>query len=109
MLPACYCEDVGNLQIKDLPEDLHRRLKARAAELGTTQREYVLKLIERDLRLPTKAEWLRRLRSDPPTPDFDSAALIREARAEREADLDERIAERYQLAQPGADDEPHGD
>jgi plasmid stability protein len=105
MLAACYREAVGNLQIKDVPEGVHRRLRARAAEAGMSQRDYVLRLIERDLRLPSKTQWLRQLRSDPPTPDFDAAALIREVREEREADLDERLRRRFD---PGPGDEPDG-
>jgi hypothetical protein len=82
---------VGNLQIKDVPTELHQRLKARAGEAGISQRDYVLRLIERDLELPSKAEWLRRLQSDPPSADFDGAALIREVREERDAELEERM------------------
>ncbi len=91
---------MGNLQIKDVPAEPHAQLKKRAAEAGMSQRDYVLRLIERDLRLPSKAEWLRRVRAHPPTPDFDSAALIRESRAERDAELE--------AAWRGGDDEgPH--
>jgi hypothetical protein len=79
---------VGNLQIKDLPADVHAELKKRAAEAGMTQRDFVLDLLRREFSRPSKAEWLRRVRAHPPIADFDSAALIRESRAERDAELE---------------------
>lgn len=91
---ACYDEDMGNLQIKGVPEEMHAELKRRAAEAGVTLRDYVFDLIRRDLALPSKREWLRLLQSDPSTPDFDSAALIREIRDERMAELDARDDDR---------------
>jgi hypothetical protein len=94
MLMACYCHAVGNLQIKGLPEELHERLKERAAEAGMTQRDYVLKLIERDLRVPSKAEWLQRVRARSPVPGVDGAEAVRESRAERIDELNARVDER---------------
>jgi hypothetical protein len=78
---------VSNLQIKDLPEDMHAELRRRAADEGLTLRDYVLRLIERDLALPSKAEFLRRLQSRPTNPGIDGAAAVREAREERMAEL----------------------
>jgi hypothetical protein len=102
MLGACYCEAVGNLQIKNLPAELHEKLRARAAEAGMTQRDYVLNLIERDLSLPSKGEFIRRLQADPPSPGFDAADAVRAGRGERIAYLDARddeILARHEAAQ----------
>jgi hypothetical protein len=99
MLRACYREAVGNLQIKNVPADLHDKLKARAADLGMTQRDYVLQLIRRDLVRLTNQEWFDSLKKYPPHPGLDSAALVREGREEREAELDARLDERLARAQ----------
>jgi antitoxin FitA len=89
MPEACYPHDVGNLQIKDLPPELHAELRKRAVEAGMSQRDFVLDLLRREFSRPSKAEWLRRLQSDPPSPDFDAAEAIRASRAERDAEREE--------------------
>ncbi|MGH9116375.1 MAG: hypothetical protein ACRD0A_00365 [Acidimicrobiales bacterium] len=75
---------MGNLQIKDLPPDLHAELKKRAAEAGMTQRDFVMDLLRREFSRPSKAEWLRRLRASPPTFGIDGAEAVRASRAERD-------------------------
>jgi len=52
---------MGSVQVRDVPEDLHDALRRRAAEEGMTVREYLLRVIERDLSLPTMREWLARV------------------------------------------------
>ena len=76
---------MGNLQIKDLPENLHAELRRRAGRRGVSMRDYVLALIERDqLRLST-SEWLDELADDPPVdPVVDVAETIRRARGNRD-------------------------
>lgn len=54
---------VANLQIKDLPRDLHEELRRRARLEGVTVRAYVLGLIEADQSLPLPSEWLARVRA----------------------------------------------
>ncbi|MSV80058.1 MAG: hypothetical protein F2681_12245 [Actinobacteria bacterium] len=49
---------MSNVQVKNLDEDLHEQLRARAAQEGTTISAYVLELIRRDLRRPTRRQWL---------------------------------------------------
>jgi hypothetical protein len=90
MLVACYGEEVGNLQIKNLPEDLHRRLRRRAKDAGMTQRDYVLRLIERDLERLTQREWSDLVAQHAPVPGADGAKWVREARDEYEKELDEK-------------------
>jgi plasmid stability protein len=39
---------MGNVQIRNVPPELHRKLKARAAEKGLTLSEYLLGIVERE-------------------------------------------------------------
>jgi hypothetical protein len=50
------------VQIRNVPEDLHRKLKARAALAGMSISEYLLREIEKSLAGPTPEELLQRLR-----------------------------------------------
>ena len=47
-----------HLQVKNLEADTHEQLRRRAADEGTTISDYVLELIRRDLRRPTRRAWL---------------------------------------------------
>ena len=49
---------MATLQVRNVPEDLHRRLKARAAESGGTLSEYVLEELRDLSHRPTMREWL---------------------------------------------------
>jgi plasmid stability protein len=49
------------IQIRNVPEKLHRKLKARAAAEGMTLTDYVSALIKRDLQRPSAAEWMQSL------------------------------------------------
>ncbi len=51
------------VQIRNVPDDLHRKLKARAALAGMSISEYLLREMERSLSRPTPEELLRRLQS----------------------------------------------
>jgi antitoxin FitA len=51
------------VQIRNVPDDLHRKIKARAALAGMSISEYLLREIERSLARPTPEELLQRLRS----------------------------------------------
>ncbi|HZB26139.1 MAG TPA: hypothetical protein VE379_08410 [Vicinamibacterales bacterium] len=53
------------VQIRNVPPDFHRRLKARAALEGMSMSEYILREIGKALERPTRAEVLERLRSRP--------------------------------------------
>jgi antitoxin FitA len=54
------------IQIRNVPDDLHRTLKVRAAEAGMTLSDYLLCEIERVAERPTLAEMMERLRSREP-------------------------------------------
>ena len=49
-----------HVQIRNLPEAKHRRLKARAASHGLTITDYLKNLLDRDLDMPTHAELVAR-------------------------------------------------
>jgi plasmid stability protein len=51
------------VQIRNVPDELHRKLKARAALAGMSISEYLLRELERTLERPTREELLARLRS----------------------------------------------
>lgn len=73
----------GMIQIRNVPTDLHRRLKARAALAGMSLSEYLLREIETIADRPTLDELRERLASrETVTPDEAPAAAVR---AEREA------------------------
>lgn len=75
---------VSAIQIKDVPEDLHERLRRLAAAAGMSLRAHLLKLIEGDLALPTRREWLGELRREPVLHGTSPAAeTLRELRNER--------------------------
>ena len=54
------------IQIRNVPDALHRKLKARAAEKGMSLSEYLLAEVEQIARIPTPEEMQARLRSLPP-------------------------------------------
>jgi plasmid stability protein len=88
MLSACYSHAMGNLQIKNLPDDVHEELRRRAAEQGLSLRDYVVRLIRRDLAMPSAKEWLAAVDERPRTKLARPVAdYIREDREEREAHL----------------------
>ena len=49
------------VQIRDVPDELHRELKSRAALAGMSLSEYLLMELRRSLERPTREEMLRRL------------------------------------------------
>jgi plasmid stability protein len=52
-----------HIQIRNVPPELHRKLKARAAEAGLTLSDYLLRQAERTAEAPTLEEAVRRIRS----------------------------------------------
>jgi plasmid stability protein len=49
------------VQIRNVPETLHRKLKARAAHAGLTLSDYLLAEVQRAASRPTRDEMLARL------------------------------------------------
>lgn len=74
---------VATLQIKQIPDELHRELRARAASSRKTLRDYVLSLLEREVSLPTVEDWLGEVRQNDTVADGPpSAELVKAAREE---------------------------
>jgi antitoxin FitA len=73
-----------HIQIRNVPPDLHRKLKVRAAEAGMTLSDYLLREAAESAERPTIAELTERIRKRKllraKTP---SADLIREDRDSR--------------------------
>jgi plasmid stability protein len=72
------------IQIRHVPDPLHRKLKARAAQEGKSLSDYLLREIQRLAEQPTMEEIMERLarlpRVDPSVPP---AQIIREERNSR--------------------------
>jgi plasmid stability protein len=71
------------VQIRNVPPEFHRRLKARAALEGMSMSDYILREIGKALERPTRAEVLERLRTGPVRRLKRRAADV--IRAERDA------------------------
>lgn len=69
------------IQIRNVPDDLHRRLKARAAEEGLSLSDLLLRMAEREAGRVSWEEMSRRIRARRRVATGTSAAdLIRELR-----------------------------
>jgi plasmid stability protein len=69
------------IQIRNVPDALHRKLKVRAAESGQTLSDYILVELERLSVRPTRDEMLARLhRRSRVTLKTSAAVVIREER-----------------------------
>ncbi len=72
------------LQVRDVPDDVHAELRARAAEAGTSLSEYVLGELRRVARRSQNAEvLLRAAQRDWSVSRTTTRTLLDEARAER--------------------------
>jgi plasmid stability protein len=79
------CEHVIHMskmiQIRNVPESLHREAKARAAREGLTLSDYAKRALEREVgRVSVDELWARIRELAPVEGDIDAAALIREER-----------------------------
>ncbi len=71
------------IQLRNVPDALHRTLKARAAMAGMSLSDYLLTEIKEIAERPTLAELRERLhRRKPVTAEIDTARMVQ---AEREA------------------------
>ena len=64
------------IQIRNVPEPLHRTLKSRAAQAGMTLSDYLLAEVREVADLPTVAELTERIRQRTPTDLKSSAAAV---------------------------------
>ena len=73
---------MANLQVKNIPEELHERLRRHAREHNCTISAAVLTAVEREL---ARWEWRKRLAQRPATDlGIPAAALLHAERAHRE-------------------------
>jgi hypothetical protein len=74
-----------SVQIKNVPDDVHRVLRRRAGEAGQSLQEYLLARLVDDANQPTLAEALRRVgdRSGGSVPLADAARAVRKDRDAR--------------------------
>lgn len=72
------------LQVRNVPDDIHRTLKARAAMAGMSLSEFVLRELRHTVERPTPQELRRRIESRRPvTPRVSPADALAEERAAR--------------------------
>lgn len=72
------------VQIRNVPESIHRRLKARAAEAGLSLSDYLLREIRKAAERPTAEEILERLsQRDSFRPRTSPAKALRQERDRR--------------------------
>jgi plasmid stability protein len=85
------------IQVKNVPPELHERLRQRARRDGRNMSDYVLAVLERDLAVPTTREWLERLADDEPVDGVASEEIVRlihEGRNERDEQILRTLADR---------------
>ncbi len=78
------------LQIRDVPEDARRGLKARAAARGQSLNAYLLDIIDREVARPTVAEVLERAAQRAERASSSAVDAVAAARAERDGQLADR-------------------
>ena len=82
---ACYCPCMANIQVKNIPEKLHNRLRRYAREQDCTLGDIILEAIEREI---SRREWHKRFSGRPATRLRNSVAeLLEEERRQRDSDL----------------------
>ena len=83
---SCYRHDMANLQVKNIPDALHKRLRRHALENGCTMSSVVLTALEREL---ARLDWQKRFAKHPTTNlGVDVATLLAEERALRELETE---------------------
>lgn len=75
---------VRMIQVRNVPEVLHRSLKVRAATAGMSLSDYLLGELREIAERPTLAEFRERLHARKPLPvALDTAGMVSEERAAR--------------------------
>ena len=77
---------MANLQVKNLPEALHNRLRRYARKRHQTLSDVALAALEREM---NRCEWYERLTQRPPTDlGVSAASLLEEERGQRQRETD---------------------
>ena len=71
------------LQIRDVPDRVRRRLKARAAERGQSLNAFLLDLFDQEVARPTRAEVLQRAAERAERATASAVTALAEAREDR--------------------------
>jgi plasmid stability protein len=74
---------MANVQIRGVPDEVHRRLKSQAALAGQSLNEYLLAQMTEIATRPTLPELIARIRELPPYEGPSIASVIREDRDRR--------------------------
>ena len=77
-----YAENMSKMiQVRDVPEEVHSTLKARAAREGMSLSDFIKRELEHSVERPTMREWLESTRQAKPISSKRSAAqIVRELR-----------------------------
>lgn len=71
------------IQIRNVPDQMHRKLKARAASEGMSLSDYIKRELGASVKRLTMKEWIERVsRAEPIRSDRSAAELIRELRGQ---------------------------
>ena len=82
---ACYRSVMANIQVKNVPEGLHNKLRRYAREQEITISDFVLEAIEREV---ARRDWHKRFISRPTTRLRNTAAqLLEQERRLRDSNL----------------------
>lgn len=82
MLQASHVHDMANLQVENIPDTLHRRLRRYAQEHKCTLSDVVLIALESEF---ARCEWRERLAQRPTTDlGISAASLLEQERKQRE-------------------------
>jgi plasmid stability protein len=73
-----------HIQIRNVPNSLHRKLKIRAAEKDMTLTDYVKQILETEIKRPTLAEFAERLKKLPPV-NVTTDDIVEAIRADRDS------------------------
>jgi len=93
------------IQVKNVPRELHDKLRERAGGESMTLAAYILSVLEREVAKPqTLDEWMLDRSFNGSVKGVDIAALIREGRDERTAEIERRVGDRL-LGRRRASDE----
>jgi plasmid stability protein len=85
MPKACHIHAMANLQVKNIPDTLHQRLRRYARAHKCTLSNVVLTALEREL---ARREWHERLAHRPATDlGVSAASLLEQERQQREREL----------------------
>ena len=71
------------VQIRNMPEDMHRVLKSRAAAQGMSLSDYLVQELRKSAEVPTMAEMRERLRNRPAVIPFSKEEAVRAERDSR--------------------------